>query len=235
MERGKLYLIPTPLGETSHNGWIDAQFTALINSIGIYIVEEIRTARRFLKKAGFQGSIDELVFKELNEHTQASEINGYLNETLKGADIGLLSEAGVPCIADPGNLVVMQAHKLGTKVIPLIGPSSITMALMASGLNGQQFSFHGYLPVKPHDRISAIRRLEKESFNGHRAQVFIETPYRNNSMFESLTKNCLPDTYLCIATDINQEGEFIRTLTIREWKLNPPDIQKRPTVYIISA
>lgn len=235
MERGKLYLIPTPLGETSHNGWIDAQFTALINSIGIYIVEEIRTARRFLKKAGFQGTIDELVFKELNEHTQASEINGYLNETLKGADIGLLSEAGVPCIADPGNLVVMQAHKLGTKVIPLIGPSSITMALMASGLNGQQFSFHGYLPIKPHDRISAIRKLEKESFNGHRAQVFIETPYRNNSMFETLIKNCLPDTYLCIATDINQEGEFIRTLTIREWKLNPPDIQKRPTVYIISA
>lgn len=233
MQKGRLYLIPTPLGESETSSWMGPEYAILLNSIPIYIVEEIRTARRFLRKAGFTGSIDNLIFRELNEHTLEADITGYLDETTAGHDIGLLSEAGLPCVADPGNLVVRQAHRLGIRVIPLVGPSSIMLALMASGLNGQHFTFHGYLPVKPVERASAIKRIEKESLQTGTSQIFIETPYRNLSLLESLIKICLPDTYLCIATDISQEGEIIRTLTMSEWKKEKPDLHKRPAVFIL--
>jgi 16S rRNA (cytidine1402-2'-O)-methyltransferase len=233
MQKGRLYLIPTPLGESETSSWMGQEYAILLNSIHIYIVEEIRTARRFLRKAGFRGSIDNLIFRELNEHTPEADIASYLDETTAGHDIGLLSEAGLPCVADPGNLVVRQAHRYGIKVIPLVGPSSIMLALMASGLNGQHFTFHGYLPVKPAERATAIKRIEKECLHSGTSQIFIETPYRNLSLLESLIKTCLPDTYLCIASDISQEGEIIRTLPMSEWKKEKPDLHKRPAVFIL--
>lgn len=233
MSKGRLFLIPTPLGENERSSWLNEEYSLLLNSINIYIVEEIRTARRFLRKAGFSGSIDNLTFRELNEHTLPIDIEGYLNEAMKGSDIGLLSEAGLPCIADPGNLVVRQAHRQNIRVVPLVGPSSLMLALMASGLNGQHFTFQGYLPVKPNERTATIKKLEKECLQSGVAQVFIETPYRNLSLLESLIKTCLPDTYLCIAADISQEGEMIRTLSIGDWKKEKPDLHKKPAVFIL--
>lgn len=233
MINGKLYLIPTPLGDTDLGHILPEGNHAILDSIDIYIVEEIRTARRFLKKAGIAKSIDQLTFHELNEHTDPTETESYLDGALEGKNIGLLSEAGLPCIADPGNRIVGLAHRKGIQVIPFVGPSSLMLALMSSGFNGQQFIFHGYLPVKPDERILALRSLEKDVHQHHRTQIFIEAPYRNVAMLESIHKACRPDTLLCIAVDLTLSSEFISTRQVRSWKNNLPDLHKRPAVFLL--
>ena len=233
MKKGHLYLIPVPLGEATLEHSLPTKNLLIMQGIRVFIVEEIRSARRFLKRSGYTGSIDAATFYELNEHTKSEELGGYLNAALQGENIGLVSEAGLPCIADPGNLIVCLAHKLGIRVIPLVGPSSIMLALMSSGLNGQQFVFHGYLPVKNHDRASAIRNIEKDMLRSGKSQIFIETPYRNISLLESILKTCHPETLLCIATDLSQETESISTQQVKHWKNRLPAIAKRPTVFIL--
>jgi 16S rRNA (cytidine1402-2'-O)-methyltransferase len=233
MKTGKLYLIPTPLGEPGLRDVLPHGNLAIIENIEIFIVEEIRTARRFLKQTGISKPIHTLIFHELNEHTRSEETVNYLDGALEGKDIVLLSEAGLPCIADPGNTIVRLAHQKGIQVIPLVGPSSLLLALMASGLNGQQFIFHGYLPIKPNERNNAIRQLEKDIHLHHRTQLFIEAPYRNNGMLESILKACNPETMLCVAADLTQETEYISSRPIRLWKKDIPDLHKRPAVFLL--
>jgi 16S rRNA (cytidine1402-2'-O)-methyltransferase len=233
MQKGKLYLIPSTIGESPVDMVIPAYNMQIINKIDIYIVEEIRTARRFLKKAGLIKPIDELSFFVLNEHSKPEEIDKYLDAIQKGENIGLLSEAGVPCIADPGADIVRIAQQKNIEVIPLVGPSSILLALMASGFNGQQFAFLGYLPVDKNLRVNKIKEIEKNVYQKNETQIFIETPYRNNQLIESLLQSCRSETLLCIATDITLETAFIKTRTIAAWKKSVPDFHKKTTVFLL--
>ncbi len=230
---GKLYLIPTPLGEEFLPEESSIQIAKVISNLNVFIVEELRTARRFLKKVSPLINIDTTTFYVLNEHTTASEYETFLKVTENGTDIGLITEAGCPAIADPGSQVVKIAHKKGVKVIPLVGPSSITLALMASGLNGQQFAFLGYLPIKPIERKAKIQQIEKRSKIENQTQIFIETPYRNISLFNELISTCNSETMLCIASNITQSDEYIATLKIKEWKTKTPDIHKKPAVFLL--
>jgi len=233
MNKGKLYLIPSTIGESTIDMVIPPYNREIINKIDIYIVEEIRTARRFLKKAGLIKPIDDLSFFVLNEHSKPEEIDNYLDAIQKGDNIGLLSEAGVPCIADPGADIVSIAQQKNIEVIPLVGPSSILLALMASGFNGQQFTFLGYLPVDKNLRANKIKEIEKNIFQKNETQIFIETPYRNNQLIESLLLTCRSETLLCIATDITLETAFIKTKTIAAWKKSVPDFHKKTTVFLL--
>jgi 16S rRNA (cytidine1402-2'-O)-methyltransferase len=230
---GKLYLIPTPLGEEFLPDESSVQIAKVISTLNVFIVEELRTARRFLKKVYSAINIDTTTFYVLNEHTTAAEFETYLKISENGIDIGLITEAGCPAIADPGSQIVKIAHKKGIKVIPLVGPSSITLALMASGLNGQQFAFLGYLPIKPVERKAKIQQIEKRSKTENQTQIFIETPYRNISLFNELISTCNPETILCIASNITQSDEYIATLKIKEWKTKTPDIHKKPAVFLL--
>jgi 16S rRNA (cytidine1402-2'-O)-methyltransferase len=205
----------------------------LLFSLKHFIVEEIKTARRFLKKLDPSCSIDEMTFYVLNEHSTEKEYEKYLEITKTEVNIGLLSEAGCPGIADPGAPIVKIAHKNHVKVVPVIGPSSITLALMASGLNGQNFSFSGYIPVKPLERKAKLQQLERRSIHESQTQIFIETPYRNLSLLNNIISFCQPSTLLCVACNIGQPDEFIRTGSIAEWKNNVPDIDKKPTVFLL--
>jgi 16S rRNA (cytidine1402-2'-O)-methyltransferase len=231
--KGKLYLIPSSLGNSRLNSIIPEYNSIIINRLDEFIVENIRTARRFLKKTGFKKSFDNITFHILNKHSDQTEILSYLNSTDKGKDIGLLSEAGTPCIADPGAEIVRMAHQKNIRVIPLVGPSSIFLALMASGFNGQNFVFHGYLPIKKYLKINKIKTLEKDAQQKDQAQIFIETPYRNKQLLDSIIETCNKETLLCIACNITLENEFIITKTIAEWSKNLPDIHKRPTVFLL--
>jgi 16S rRNA (cytidine1402-2'-O)-methyltransferase len=233
MAKGNLYLIPTPLGETGFDAGMPAFNLQILLGIDTFIVEELRTARRFLRKAGYTKDFEEVTFHLLNEHTPDHEASGMLECSLAGKHVGLLSEAGLPCIADPGNIVVRLAHRKGIRVIPLTGPSSIMLALMASGLNGQNFVFHGYLPVKPDERTKVLRELEHAASKGNQTQIFIETPYRNLQMLESIVKVCHPSLTLCIAADLTLETEWIRSLTLNEWKKQKPELHKRPAVFLL--
>jgi 16S rRNA (cytidine1402-2'-O)-methyltransferase len=233
MAKGNLYLIPTPLGETGFDAGMPAFNLHILLGIDTFIVEELRTARRFLRKAGYTKDFEEVTFHLLNEHTPDHEASGMLESSSAGKHVGLLSEAGLPCIADPGNIVVRLAHRKGIRVIPLIGPSSIMLALMASGLNGQNFVFHGYLPVKPDERTKVLRELEHAASKGNQTQIFIETPYRNLQMLESIVKVCHPSLTLCIAADLTLETEWIRSLTLNEWKKQKPELHKRPAVFLL--
>ncbi len=215
--KGKLYLIPSTIGDTPFDKVMPLYIREVINSIRIYIVENERTARRQLIKMGITIPIDELSFKVLDEHTKKDSIYEYLNPC-ESQDIGLLSEAGVPSVADPGADIVELAHKRNIRVVPLVGPSSILLALMASGLNGQCFAFQGYLPVKRPERIKKIKELEMHSTACRQTQIFIEAPYRNNQMVEDLIETCQSQTKMCIACNITMPDEFIRTLSIDEWK-----------------
>jgi len=214
----KLYLIPTPIAEGQFDRFFPAFNAEIINTIDTYIVEELRTARRFLRYAGIQKKIDELEFFELNEHTQGVELNEYLQPCLEGRNVGLMSEAGVPCVADPGNKAVEKAHQLGIEVVPLIGPSSIILALMGSGLNGQNFTFHGYLPVEPYDREKRLKTIESVAIKTGQTQLFIETPYRNVKMMQTLLGVLRPQTRICLASNITCPDELIKTHTVAEWK-----------------
>ena len=236
MNFGTLYLIPCPISdETLPWDVLPAANKAVMDALDYFIVENTRTARRFLSKAGVARPIDEIEFRELNEHTVAGrEVEELVVPLLAGRSAGVISEAGVPGVADPGALVVEACHRHGVRVVPLVGPSSIIMAMMASGLNGQSFAFNGYLPVKPPERAQAIRRLERRAHSEGQAQMFIEAPYRNAKLFEQLVQVLAPATRLTVAADITAPGEFIATHTVEEWRREQqPELQKRPAIFII--
>ena len=233
---GTLFLIPVPLGPTPPIESLPGNVLATVRPLKHFVVEQAKTARAFLKAVGTENPLQELQLEELNEHTRQDALTRLLTPLRNGLDVGLLSEAGCPAVADPGaNLVALAQHE-GIRVVPLIGPSSLLLALMASGLNGQRFAFQGYLPAKEVERTKALRDLESESRKKQQTQLFIETPYRNRQMFESIVQACQPGTRLCVATDLTLNGESIRTLAIRDWKKEtPPDIERRPTVFLLLA
>lgn len=233
--KGKLYLIPNTLGDSPIERVLPQYNSELINKIDHYIVENIRTARRFLSKSGIKTKIDNLEFFELNKHTQPEDIHSFLSPLNNGIDMGVISEAGVPAVADPGAEIVRIAHESGIKVVPLVGPSSILMALMASGFNGQSFAFNGYLPVKPPERVKQIKNDELKSKKEGQTQIYIEAPYRNMQLFDSFIKTLNPGTKLCIAVDISLESENIITNTVKSWKKNKVEIHKRPAIFIVQA
>ncbi len=223
------------LGETPAGKVLPGGNLEIIRSLTHFVVEEEKTARRFLIRCGYDKPIDTVAFYILNEHTPAPEIPGFFSAS-GSADLGLLSEAGIPAVADPGSVLVEEAHRLGIMVVPLTGPSSIILALMASGLNGQNFAFNGYLPVKNPARADRIRQIEKRSEFERQAQIFIEAPYRNNQLILALLDICKPGTRLCIAANLTLPNEWIRTLKIREWRaVPPPDLNRRPTVFVLQA
>lgn len=233
--KGKLYLIPTPLGDLVPENVLAKPVLDRVATLRLFFVEELRTARRFLSAAGLKGHIDELQLFELNEHTERAQIEAYA-QLLGTEDAGLVSEAGLPAVADPGALLVAFAHDKEVDVVPMVGPSSLMMALMASGLNGQCFAFAGYLPVKSPARREAITALERASSRLGQSQIFIETPYRNDTMLADLLETCRPETRLCLAADITCPDEMIRTRTIAAWRQEVRKgftIGKRPCVFIL--
>jgi len=229
---GRIYLIPVTLGGDDFLKVIPEKVISLTRQLRFFIVEDIRSARRFLRLIDKQFPIDDTIFYELNEHTGESDIAHYLEPVANGSDIGLLSEAGLPGIADPGARIVALAHQKKITVTPLSGPSSILLALISSGLNGQNFTFNGYLPVKPAERSAKLRDLEKKAGEGF-AQIFMETPYRNQKMLESILTTCRNDTLLCIAADITLSNEFIRTMRISEWKRDLPMLKDKLVVFVM--
>lgn len=235
-ETGCLYLLPTTLGDSPLEAVFPPLLAPLSAQLTYYIVENVRTARRFLKKLNPEIVIDNVHFFQLDKHSPSEGIQAFLKPTQVGHHVGLLSEAGCPSVADPGALVVRQAHLWGIRVVPLVGPSSLLLALMASGLNGQSFAFLGYLPVKATERQQRLKQIEKRSQKEKQTQVFIETPYRNQSLFDSILKSCLPQTLLCIAIDLTLPGEYIATKSLSEWRQTPPpDLHKRPAVFLLQS
>lgn len=234
-EKGKLYLIPSPLGENDPEEVIPVPVLKSLSGFKTFVVEEIRTARRYLSRAGLKGRIGELEFHELNEHTDQSTIEGYLKLFEDGNDVALISEAGLPAVADPGAQLVALAHRHGIEVIPTVGPSSLMLALMASGLNGQSFAFCGYIPAKTDERKARLKTLEKVSGQLKQTQIIIETPYRNDSLFADMISICSPSTRICVAANITMPDAFIKTKTAGEWKKHGLVIGKRPCVFLILA
>ena len=232
---GTLYLIPTDLGNNTIDDVIPQKVAEVTRTLNYYIVEDVRTARRYLSRIKTKHLIDDIHFSVLNEHSKPEEIAGLLKPAIEGNDIGVMSEAGLPGLADPGADVVRIAHQKGVKVVPLVGPSSIFMALTASGMNGQNFAFVGYLPVKPNEREQRIRQLENRSRNEGQSQLFIEAPYRNNQLLTSLLSACNKSTRICIACNITLDDEFIVTKTVEAWKKQLPDLHKKPCIFIIDA
>jgi 16S rRNA (cytidine1402-2'-O)-methyltransferase len=232
-EHGKLYLIPSLIGDSLITKVIPDFNMNLIVRLKYFIVEEIKTARRFLKKISPGIDLDEIQFFVNNEHSKFEEQLLSINPLLNGTDTGLLSEAGMPCIADPGAVIVKLAHQNYIKVVPLIGASSLLLSLMASGFNGQNFVFHGYLPIDKISRIKKIREIEKSVYTHNQTQIFIEAPYRNIQLFHSITETCSDDTLLCVASDLTMESEKIDVRPIRNWRGKLPDIHKRPTVFLL--
>lgn len=228
-----LYLLPVTLGETSIERVLPTYNKEILLGIKHFIVEDIRSARRFLKKVERSINIDELTFFPLNKHTSPEDISGYLKPLMEGNPMGVISEAGCPAVADPGADVVAIAQRKNLKVVPLVGPSSIILSVMGSGFNGQSFAFHGYLPIEPNERAKRIKTLEQRVYSENQTQLFIETPYRNHKMMEDIIKNCRPQTKLCIAANITCEGEFIKTKTIKEWQGKLPDLNKIPCIFLI--
>lgn len=235
MKKGTVFLIPVFLSDTSPNSVFPGDNLAIITNLDAFIVEDIRTARRFLRKVGYKKDFEEVKFYLLNEHTDSSEIYTYLDDVKKGQDIGLMSEAGIPCVADPGYQIVNLAHQSDIEVKPLIGPSSILLALMSSGFNGQQFVFHGYLPIDKHQRRKVILNIENKARKSNQTQIFIETPYRNNKLLADILTSCADNTMLCIATDITGEKEYIKTKSVSQWSKLQIDLHKKPTVFLING
>lgn len=230
--KGSLYLVPVTLGTEKYQHVIPADVIHIISRLRHFIVEDIRSARRFLRLIDKNFPIDDSEFYILNEHTDNAILGTYLTHLESGTDIGLMSEAGLPCIADPGSPIVRLAHKKSIRVLPLSGPSSILLALIASGMNGQNFSFRGYIPIKKDERIRAIKELEKEAGKGV-TQIIIEAPYRNQKLLEDILASCNPETILCIAVDISMESEYIKTDSIKSWRNKIPLINKRPAIFIL--
>jgi 16S rRNA (cytidine1402-2'-O)-methyltransferase len=231
-----LYLLPNILSDGSDwQNVLPAQIFHLATNTRYFIVENIRTARRFLKQVNKEINIDQLTFFELNKYTNQNELPAFLKPLEQGENVAVISEAGCPGIADPGAEVVKIAHQKGYKVVPLVGPSSIMLALMASGLNGQNFAFNGYLPVRANERTRAISNLEKLVKNNRQTQIFIETPYRNNQLITEVLKTCSPSTLLCIAANLTGENEFIATKSMSQWKGNVPDLHKQPAIFLLGS
>ncbi|MBQ8502456.1 MAG: SAM-dependent methyltransferase [Bacteroides sp.] len=228
-----LYLLPVTLGDTPIEQVLPAYNKEVILGIRHFIVEDVRSARRFLKKIEKAIDIDKLTFYPLNKHTSPEEISGYLKPLQAGESMGVISEAGCPAVADPGADVVALAQRKGLKVVPLVGPSSIILSVMGSGFNGQSFAFHGYLPIEPAERAKRLKQLEQRIYNEQQTQLFIETPYRNNKMLEDILTNCRPQTKLCIAANITCEGEYIKTKTVKEWQSKKPDLTKIPCIFLL--
>lgn len=241
MATARLFLLPVCLGDTPVSAVLPADYLSVITPLRAFFVEDPRSARRFLRKAGFNAPFEEVTFVELNEHTKENDMESLLERqgidpgTFVRQDIGVLSEAGLPCVADPGAMAVDWAHRIGLQVIPLSGPSSLFMALMASGFNGQDFCFSGYLPAETKERRTRIAEIESKARKTGQTQIFIETPYRSRQMLESLLETCRPDTRLCVACNITLPDERILTRSIAQWKKTPIDINKKNTVFLISA
>lgn len=231
--QASVYLIPVTLGETAIDQVLPTYNREIILRTKYFIVENVRSARRFLKKTEPSIEIDTLTFFELNKHTDENQITSYLDPIKQGYDVGIISEAGCPAIADPGAVIVAIAQKKNIPVVPLVGPSSILMSLMASGFNGQSFAFHGYLPIDQNERIKRIKQLEQRIYHEDQTQIFIETPYRNDKMLKDLIQTCSPTTKLCVAINITCEDEAIKTLPVKEWAKKSPDFSKKPTVFLI--
>jgi len=235
MKNGTVFLIPVFLSETNPNRVFPDDNLSIINRLDNFIVEDLRTARRFLRKVGFDKDFEQVKFYELNKHTDPSEISSFLNDVEKGQDIGLMSEAGIPCVADPGFQIVSLAHQNGIDVKPMIGPSSILLALMGSGFNGQQFVFHGYLPIDKYERRKTILNIESIARKSNQTQIFIETPYRNNKLVSDILAFCADTTMFCIAADITGKSEYIKTKSISQWKKTKIDLHKKPTVFLLNG
>ena len=230
---GKLYLIPTTMGDCEPMDVLPQTVKRCLDFIDDYIVENEKTARKFIKSVQPEKVQASLRLSALNKHTEISEHNKMIQPCLEGKNIGLMSEAGCPGIADPGAVIVKIAHEKGIQVVPLVGPSSILLAMMASGMNGQSFTFNGYLPIDKSEKKSALKSLEKLSHDKNQSQIFIETPYRNNKLLEDLIQTLQPNTYLCVATDITLPTEYIKTLRVNDWKKTKVDLHNRPTIFII--
>jgi len=228
-----LYLIPTTLGETDLNSVLPLGNLQIINNLKYFIVENLRSARRFLKRVSRETDIDSLTFFELNEHTNLLDLQQFITPLLNGNDVGILSEAGCPCTADPGAAIVEIAHKMGIKIVPLVGPSSILLSLMASGLNGQNFAFNGYLPIDKKARINKLKVMENKVLAENQTQLFIETPYRNNQLIKDIIETLKPQTKLCIACELTTANEFIKTSSLSNWKKNRADFNKKPAIFLI--
>jgi 16S rRNA (cytidine1402-2'-O)-methyltransferase len=233
MEKGVLFLIPVPLAENAAHKSFTAYNIEVINSIKTYIVENEKTARKFLKEAGIKIPQSELVIHDYGKHKRGNSMVPFFKELMTGTDVGLMSEAGCPGVADPGAEVVAEAHKRGIKVVPLSGPNSILLALMASGFNGQSFTFHGYIPIDKVERGKRIKELEQLAEKNRQTQIFIETPFRNNHLFDDILKNTAAQTLLCIASNLTSEDEFVKTQTIGQWKQEKIDLHKKPTIFLI--
>ncbi len=232
-KKGNLYLIPTPLAGNTLDKIETRQLQKVVKNTSLFLVENIRTARRFISSLKLGIEIDKLHFEVLDKNTTSKETGKLCTPLLKGQDIGIMSEAGCPGIADPGNLAVTFAHSNDIRVVPLVGPSSIFMAQMASGFNGQSFVFHGYLPIEKQKRIQAIKIIEKEARSKNQTQIFMETPYRNNQLLSDILKTCQPYTKLCIAKDVSGSNEMIKTKMIKEWRKSVPELHKVPSIFLI--
>jgi len=234
MSKGKLYLIPTTLGDNQSLTHVLPDYNhQTVYRINVFIVEQVRTARRFLKAIKHPVPIDDMIFYEINKHTNLNNLSDYLKPMEAGKNIGLLSEAGTPCVADPGAMIVEMAHKKNIQVIPLVGPNSIILALMGSGFNGQHFLFHGYLPIEHDQRSRKIKDIESSAYRLDQTQIFIETPYRNNKLLETLSNMLKPETLVCVAADLTLDTEYIKTLPAKMWKHEKVNLHKRPVVFLI--
>jgi 16S rRNA (cytidine1402-2'-O)-methyltransferase len=230
---GTLYLIPTTLGASDLKSVFPDNNSLIINKLNYFIVENVRTARRFLKAVNRETDINTLHFLELNEHTEKIDFQQFIEPLLGGNNVGVISEAGCPCIADPGANIVEIAHKHNIKIVPLVGASSILLSLMASGFNGQNFAFNGYLPIDKNTRIKRLKALENRVFVENQTQIFIETPYRNNALLEDIFQNLKPQTKLCIACELTTANEFIKTSFISEWQKQKYDFNKKSAIFLI--
>ena len=233
--KGRLFLIPNVLAPGTSGKVLPPQIKDCIEETDYYFAEEIRTARRFLSELKISKPIESLFFFEVSKDTSAETIKSYFDQVPAGKNIGVVSEAGCPGIADPGAMAVEYAHKMGMEVYPLVGPSSILLALIASGLNGQSFEFHGYLPIQKAERAKAIKELESESRKKSKTQIFMETPYRNNQMLEDIMDVCAGPTRLCLAASLTSEAQYIKTKKISEWKADLPDLHKKPTIFLLQG
>lgn len=231
--KGILYLIPTTLGESNPDDVLPQTVKRAIEFIDCYIVENEKTARKFIKSINPEKVQSSLILSSLNKHTEKNEINEMIKPLLQGINVGLMSEAGCPGVADPGAVIVKLAHENNIQVVPLVGPSSILLAMMGSGMNGQSFAFNGYLPIDKSDKKAAIKNFEKVSFDKNQSQIFIETPYRNNKFLEDLIQTLHPNTHLCVAADITLPTEYIKTYRVADWKKTKIDLHNRPTIFII--
>lgn len=232
MQNGTLYLIPVPLAEEVAHKTFTPYLVDTINQIDTYIVENSKTARRFLKEAGLKTPQKDLIVHDYGKHNR-TDLGQFFNELKAGKDVGLMSEAGCPGIADPGADIVAEAHKRGIKVVPLVGPSSILLALMASGFNGQSFAFWGYLPIDKEQRTKRIKDLDLSASRYKQTQIFIETPFRNNQLFEEVLKSCKPNTQICVASNLTAEDEFIKTQSVYNWRKEEIDLHKKPTIFLM--